>query len=72
MTVHQSVEPELVAVQDAAIILGVSVRSIWRLRDSGAMPAPLKILGSVRWRRADLTEWVRQGCPDMRRNRRPN
>lgn len=61
---------ELLDVKAAAAMLGVSARTIWRLRDAGRMPLPLKIAGAVRWRRRELLDWLDCGAPDFARARR--
>lgn len=65
-----NVERELLEVRAAAALLGVSVRTLWRCRDMGVCPRPVQILGAVRWRRADLVEWIQEGCPNLSRARR--
>jgi excisionase family DNA binding protein len=59
--------PELIAATAAAVLLGISTRHLLRLRDMGDIPAPLKIGRSVRWRRAELRDWLSAGCPSPRR-----
>ncbi len=49
--------------------LQVSPRTIWRLRDGGKIPLPVKIAGCVRWRESDITAWIAAGCPDVRRSK---
>ncbi|MCC6145420.1 MAG: helix-turn-helix domain-containing protein [Candidatus Hydrogenedentes bacterium] len=56
----------LMTVGEVAELLRVSTRMIHRLRDSGRMPQPIKLGGSVRWRRAELLEWIEDGCPVQR------
>ena len=58
----------LKAGEVAKDILKCSTRQIWRMRDSGRMPAPLSYgPRSVAWRRAELEAWIADGCPDVRR-----
>ncbi len=52
----------LLNVRQVAAWLGVSQRSVWRLHDSGRMPRAVKLGSSVRWRRADIAEWVAMDC----------
>jgi hypothetical protein len=42
---------------------------VWRLRDSGRMPAPITIAGCkcIRWNRQTIQFWIADGCPDVRR-----
>jgi excisionase family DNA binding protein len=63
----QSVDSDslLMTAEEIAKLLQVSVRSIWRLRSAEAIPRPLKIGGSIRWRRDDLLGWISAGCPSM-------
>ncbi len=57
----------LIDVREVSGMLGVTPRTIWRLRDLGKMPMPVKIGGSVRWRRMEILSWIEQGCPKLRR-----
>jgi prophage regulatory protein len=46
---------------DAAAVakrLGVSKATVWRLRDSGRLPQPIKVGSLTRWRTADVEAWV--------------
>ena len=43
-----------------------SVRHIYRLADAGKMPRPLKLGALVRWRRAEIEEWIAGGCKPVR------
>ena len=54
-------------VDTTAKMLDVSARTILRLRDSGRMPQPVKIGKCIRWRLADVTAWIEDGCPDVKR-----
>ena len=51
-------EPVLLSVADVARMLSVSVRHVWRLRDSGDLPAPIYLGRTVRWRKAALDRWI--------------
>jgi len=54
-----SEQVELLDVRAVARILGCSVRTVWRLRDRGAIPPPVILSsGVVRWRRAALLRWL--------------
>jgi excisionase family DNA binding protein len=57
----------LLDVHAVAALLDCSARHVYRLADAGRMPRPLKIGALVRWRRADLDEWLVAGCPAVRR-----
>jgi predicted DNA-binding transcriptional regulator AlpA len=55
--------PALMTVQDVARLMTVSKRTVWRMRNSGAVPRPVKILGAVRWKGSDIRQWLDAGCP---------
>jgi len=58
---------ELLDVRAVAVLLGhCSTRHVYRLCESGRMPRPVKLGALVRWRRAELTEWLAAGCPAIR------
>ena len=56
-------EPLLLTAAQVADLLGVSTRTLWRLRSAGSVPAPVKLGGSVRWRGGELHQWIADGCP---------
>lgn len=49
----------LVTVREVADLLGVHVRSVWRLAQSGEIPAPIRLSARViRWRLSDLRAFL--------------
>ncbi len=54
-------------VGGVAELLGCSPRHVRRLADSGAMPRPIHLGRLVRWRKADVDQWLAAGCPSCRR-----
>lgn len=58
-----SSEPLLITAQEFADLMQLSVRSLWRLSSAGQIPEPVRIGGSVRWRREEVHFWIGQGCP---------
>jgi excisionase family DNA binding protein len=58
---------ELLTARDCARLLRCSVRHIYRLTDSGAMPRPVRLGQLVRWSRRVLLEWLANGCRPVRR-----
>jgi len=54
---HQMLSPS-----DVAKLLKLSRRTLYDLRDRGALPAPLKIGRLVRWPRHVILAWVAGGC----------
>jgi predicted DNA-binding transcriptional regulator AlpA len=59
--------PELLTSKQAAELLAIGERSLWRWSRSGICPAPVKIgsgpRATVRFRRQELIEWAQAGCP---------
>jgi len=54
---------QLLRDEQVAKLLGVSRRQIWKLLSAGVMPEPVRVGGSVRWREADIVNWIQAGCP---------
>ena len=54
----------LLKVEMVAQILNLSKRTIHRLNCTGKIPCPVKISGSIRWRKSDIDIWIELGCPD--------
>lgn len=59
--------PPFLAVEEIARLLGVSTRTVWRLRSEGAIPQPVKLRGSVRWDATVFRKWIADGCPVARK-----
>lgn len=53
----------LIDVKTTAKLLNVSERMVYRLADQQAAPRPVKLGSLVRWRLAEIIEWVDAGCP---------
>jgi excisionase family DNA binding protein len=56
----------LLDVRGMAALLDCSPRHVYRMSDAGRLPAPVRIGALVRWRRAEIEEWLAAGCPSMR------
>ena len=50
----------LLSVKAVAAALGISERSIWRLSDTGELPAPIRVGRLRRWRRSSIENWIAQ------------
>jgi excisionase family DNA binding protein len=50
--------PLLMCVKDVAKLLGVSVRTVWRLVSAGELPKPCSIGQCSRWHREDVEKFV--------------
>jgi excisionase family DNA binding protein len=57
----------LIDSKEAARLLKVSERTLWRLHHTGEMPPPIRIGRAVRWNIDALRKWVEEGCPASRR-----
>jgi excisionase family DNA binding protein len=61
--------PELLTERQAAELLGIGARTLWRWSRSGVCPAPRKLgLGpraAVRFSRSELLQWIEAGCPKV-------
>lgn len=55
----------LLSAEKVAELLDISVRTLWRLRAAGKLPAPVRLGGSVRWRAQEVAVWIEKGCPDQ-------
>lgn len=51
-------EDELLTSAELCELLKVDTRTLRRWTHAGELPRPVKIGGSLRWRRADLSEWL--------------
>lgn len=54
---------ELIDAARLASMLSVSPRTLYRLKEKGHLPEPIRLGGSVRWRRGDVEQWILDGCP---------
>jgi prophage regulatory protein len=59
-------EAMAISARELAQMLDVSLRQIWRLNSAGKLPKPIRLGGSVRWNRQEVTEWFEAGCPERR------
>ncbi len=62
----------LLDVDEVALVLKCSARTVYRLAGSGRIPRPIRLGGLVRWRREVVEDWIASGCPpcDRARGRR--
>ena len=67
MTATVPARERFLDVGQVAMVLDVSKRSVYRLRDGGRIPAPLRIGRSARWRATGIDDWTERGCPFRRR-----
>ena len=57
---------QLLSAKALGRMLSLSARTIWRLRSSGKLPAPVKVGGSIRFERGTIEKWISMGCPDRK------
>ena len=62
----------LIDNREAAKLLRVSERTLWRMWNEEQMPAPIRIGRAVRWNYEELREWVAAGCPPRKDWHWPN
>ena len=53
----------LLDIKAVSLRLSVSVRTVQRLDSSGKLPRPIRVGGSVRWRKSDIDAWIAEECP---------
>ena len=59
------------AMPEVARALGLSTRTVRRLWQTGKLPAPIRLGGSLRWDMAALREWLAKGAPAMPNRKGP-
>ncbi|MBX9653768.1 helix-turn-helix domain-containing protein [bacterium] len=52
----------LMTMRDLGQMLNLSARSVRRLRRANLLPEPVKLGGTIRWRREVIDQWIRHGC----------
>ena len=59
-----SVTPIVLQASELAQLLGISRSTFWKWQSSGRLgPRPRRINRVVLWSRAELTDWLNEGCP---------
>jgi excisionase family DNA binding protein len=53
----------LVTVDEAAVMCKVSKTTFYKLHASGKTPRKVKLGALARWRRQELLDWIKAGCP---------
>jgi predicted DNA-binding transcriptional regulator AlpA len=57
---------ELLDVNATARIISASPRSVYRLSQTGRMPAGIRVGGLRRWRAKEIENWIANGCPPVK------
>jgi excisionase family DNA binding protein len=55
----------LMTAEELSKLLQVSERTVWRLNSGHEIPKPVRFGGTVRWRREEIAEWIKAGCPPL-------
>jgi excisionase family DNA binding protein len=58
------IESLLLSAAEVAALLNISTRTLWRLLSARQVPEPIRLGGSVRWRREEVETWIARGCPE--------
>ena len=58
-----AIPSELISAVQLAVLLGISERTLYRLKSNGHLPKPILLGGSVRWRVDEIQAWIADGCP---------
>ncbi len=56
-----TVEPEqalLLTPVQLARLLGISLRHVWRMRDAGRLPKPIRLGKLIRWQKTTIERWL--------------
>ena len=56
---------KLVSVSDVGEMCDIANETVRRLTDRGAMPMPVRLGRSVRYRLSEIETWIADGCPDL-------
>lgn len=56
---------KLIDAAEVSHLLGLSARTVWRLKDAGKIPKPVAIGRMVRWRKDEIDQWITEGCPPV-------
>ena len=64
---NDAIEPVMITARQLAVLLQVSTRQVWRMLSAGRVPTPIRVGGIVRWRMAEVENWIAEGCPAQSR-----
>lgn len=55
---------ELIPDTQLARLLSISRSMVHKLRSTGRLPEPVRLGRCLRWRSAQIREWIAAGCPN--------
>jgi excisionase family DNA binding protein len=57
----------LISIDELAVLLSASVRTVRRWDAAGRLPRSIKLGGVRRYRLHEVAAWIEAGCPDRKR-----
>lgn len=60
----------LIAKEDLAAKLSLSVEWVEQAIPKGLVPSPIELDGHIRWSEEVIDKWIRDGCPDVKQQRK--
>lgn len=63
MTAPATITPIVLTASQAGELVGLDGSTIRRNSEAGLFPKPIHIGSAVRWRRAEIEDWLAAGCP---------
>lgn len=57
--------PVMITARQLAVVLQVSTRQVWRMLSARRVPQPIRVGSVVRWRMAEIEQWIADGCPEQ-------
>jgi excisionase family DNA binding protein len=61
----------LLSIKDLCDLVGISRRTVHRMRRAGELPEPVPMLRRVRWRAEDIDDWINGRAPQPTAQRPP-
>ena len=58
----ENIKSQLLTAKELAELLGLSARTVFRLRSSRKLPTPVRIGGSIRWKLPDIQMFLDCDC----------
>ena len=55
----------LIGVKELAVMLGEgdNERAVYKMREAGRLPPTMRHTRNLRWRKAEVRDWIDAGCP---------
>lgn len=53
----------LLSAKEVAALMGITVRTVWRLVQRGNLWEPIRITRHAKWHRVEIEDWIQRGCP---------